>query len=1757
MAPALTAEPLSSKEKLTSTASPATGTRQSVRKLESPSGGGGGGSATSDTTKKPTVAGATTPGSGSTTTRVTRSKDAAKRTVSPSVQTTVATTNNHNNKRKSNNNNNLHNNNNSRSYSEVLPASNDQMGLSAATTHTSSSSNDGSAAAATNSSGGGNVASDATVDATVVAAEHNNNCKELLANLTSDFEEAISAEICLRKTLPEVSLSKEQPATTAAVTASDSMSVSMAAEETQAQSTSGTVAAAAAPVTEASTLPPPSPSTSSNHTPTADATVAEAPQQQIAFDPVDNTSLRLEDAADAPDNIEARLSQLDGSPIVDISASSLEASVALPLQQEPVQQESVQQESLQQQPVQQPPLQQPDLLASPQHSVARQTGALLTPQSTSSSINFLKDGAAGAVLEDQDIEEVLKALKTLDGTHVNPDTICDFNFFNEVCFLNNEEEAAAAAAAVAGVATAAASGVVGGECNLPVPSMEVEEKPSCSNSGNINASLKRPWQESHAELEEQQHVLERKMDFMLRRIRKFQTRQMCHHASAEVAGILEWSARSSHKAAPSAPVRSAKLTEQEDTVLSIVSGRPGVGFWEDLIKHPLPASQMSNVMRHIETAARKQQICHTIGGGSASLASSSSWYSNAAQPGKRSRKLQQANDAIVSSSSSGAVGGAVNADGIVMPRADEIVPNFDNYVTSELTHVAGLLYTEMREVQHAIDSDATESSSGGESADEMVNYNNTQQLSLPISRRAVWRYTRDRAAIALRWTWLCAQVADLEMKIRQHNDVYNDLYRSKGDVLLESTPAPKKGDNELQSTTGDLAEQSATEPQPDWLCSRTRPLMLSEFRKRKLFQTINMHTISKKAARPSNIKCGCQWPQVPCTLCTGRPDPTAPRDLPETLMPQNRVALLDASYHPVLSFPDDVCQSVHLEAISRQPDWQYRVMRSQAKAVVKSMMKAEREALALSGGGGGAAGSGRRTGDATVKRRYVRRKERNNNNNSSRNNTNNSNNNNNNSNINNNNSSSSSKETSTTTTAAAIAQQSGGGGNIVGLDSGNGTGTATTSSSSTPTTTPLVANTAAAANKRQHRQLARTSGNGSLNSPLPDPKQHQQNHQYNQQQQHNPSLISSGNGAKKSRKSVSKRQQQRQQQQSANNINNRHNNCSGDDSHWDQQQHSRRNSAEIHGHRNERTSERRRLVYDIDNIVIPYSMAAQTRVEILPYKEIPTPKWRIVDKNNKSNQQNAADETLSNGCIEGQKEQTKTLPETSTESATSTTNSPAATSATTSSTISLTTSASTTTSSDTKEQNEAIAKPVAGKVNGLKQASKKNSLTATGEKPLEQPLTNGLVNGNASKPTEDAMLKPATPVNGKIKKHGHKSSKKDTKEPPSKRPKLQLKEKNKTEAVAKLPSAAAATNANDEEEIEDTSDEAYIVRHQLAMLEEKRLYEAYLNFPGNSRSRANRRADSRAESSGANTPDPASPAASLLAGVSAAAGADNESVPSPLAQTMLYNPLDSINADGETGTGTGTKLTKRQERRRTTSHKLKEPDRRSATPDAREFPREPPPFEPLVFPLSEETYQRLLTELRAEPKEQKLSTSFSSTTTSKRAKSKSVSSNGGDGNSSTASGSRRSSKAKASKLSKTTTRSLMTQRLNGVKNAKRQNATRLNGGKEQLQQQGDYDDARDDFDPEDDDEEEEEEDELLLEEDDDYHYLAPPPEDEPLPKSVNDDSNLYDASIDAYLGEHDVLDDELADDPFVDDDPNDPEWKRSIGARHERMRKRV
>ena len=41
---------------------------------------------------------------------------------------------------------------------------------------------------------------------------------------------------------------------------------------------------------------------------------------------------------------------------------------------------------------------------------------------------------------------------------------------------------------------------------------------------------------------------------------------------------------------------------------------------------------------------------------------------------------------------------------------------------------------------------------------------------------------------------------------------------------------------------------------------------------------------------------------------------------------------------------------------------------------------------------------------------------------------------------------------------------------------------------------------------------------------------------------------------------------------------------------------------------------KRETAFDIDNIVIPYSMAASVRVEKLKYKEILTPTWRLLEE---------------------------------------------------------------------------------------------------------------------------------------------------------------------------------------------------------------------------------------------------------------------------------------------------------------------------------------------------------------------------------------------------------------------------------------------------------------------------------------------------------------------------------------------------------------
>ncbi|XP_047531148.1 KAT8 regulatory NSL complex subunit 1 isoform X1 [Vanessa atalanta] len=214
---------------------------------------------------------------------------------------------------------------------------------------------------------------------------------------------------------------------------------------------------------------------------------------------------------------------------------------------------------------------------------------------------------------------------------------------------------------------------------------------------------------------------------------------------------------------------------------------------------------------------------------------------------------------------------------------------------------AGALRSHLSVVKHQLDSDATASSSGAESNDEAVTYNNPHQQHMPIEKRALWSWQKARASIASRWCWLQVQVQELEYKIRQHNDLHRQVREAKGSVQFEGEPVGYEG-----SLPGD----------DECSCARVRPLRRDTFKKRKLLQMHNLHIATTKAAKPSDVKCSCRRNVESCSVCTGRAEPTQPAPPAATLPPRRRLALVDPAYHPVLSDVKDISPSVHLSALS-------------------------------------------------------------------------------------------------------------------------------------------------------------------------------------------------------------------------------------------------------------------------------------------------------------------------------------------------------------------------------------------------------------------------------------------------------------------------------------------------------------------------------------------------------------------------------------------------------------------------------------------------------------------------------------------------------------------------------------------------------------------------------------------------------------------------------------------------------------------------
>ncbi|OXB64723.1 hypothetical protein ASZ78_014994 [Callipepla squamata] len=108
-------------------------------------------------------------------------------------------------------------------------------------------------------------------------------------------------------------------------------------------------------------------------------------------------------------------------------------------------------------------------------------------------------------------------------------------------------------------------------------------------------------------------------------------------------------------------------------------------------------------------------------------------------------------------------------------------------------------------VEKDLDSDATCSSSD-EDYDEqtirqchMIGNECLVAQALPLrgafclhsSYTSEWKWLADRARIGSRWTWLQAQISELEYKIQQLTDLHRQIRATKGMVILEEFPFPK------------------------------------------------------------------------------------------------------------------------------------------------------------------------------------------------------------------------------------------------------------------------------------------------------------------------------------------------------------------------------------------------------------------------------------------------------------------------------------------------------------------------------------------------------------------------------------------------------------------------------------------------------------------------------------------------------------------------------------------------------------------------------------------------------------------------------------------------------------------------------------------------------------------------------------------------------------------------------------------------------
>ncbi|XP_050746915.1 KAT8 regulatory NSL complex subunit 1-like [Gymnogyps californianus] len=321
----------------------------------------------------------------------------------------------------------------------------------------------------------------------------------------------------------------------------------------------------------------------------------------------------------------------------------------------------------------------------------------------------------------------------------------------------------------------------------------------------------------------------------------------------------------------------------------------------------------------------------------------------------------------------------------------------------DLRLLAASATARLRATQGACDSDATGSSSGGGSGEESEADGAGQRrpaAASPQRCHAECQWAMERAAIICRWTWLQAQISDLEYRIRQQTDIYKRLRAAKGPVVLGGdqqpgdlmkkqgrlgsvslvtskknkwlSPSPlsqelssymvfgkpyvsksflhphhlRTSSSSSSSLIGVNVEERFGKRNPLYLvavsdntCVAARIRPVCKFKKRELVRAASVSHFSKEGEwkfccplKPLTVKCSCEWPNS-CILCSCKA--SVQTIDPNTMSLEERIALLDPGFHPILSLSHGNPLHLHFETLLRE-DGLHRILSHELKTLKMS-----------------------------------------------------------------------------------------------------------------------------------------------------------------------------------------------------------------------------------------------------------------------------------------------------------------------------------------------------------------------------------------------------------------------------------------------------------------------------------------------------------------------------------------------------------------------------------------------------------------------------------------------------------------------------------------------------------------------------------------------------------------------------------------------------------------------------------------------------